>query len=188
MPGAWKRNLFVAAASFALACQTQDQASEQGSATDPAVDEAAVREAIEANDAAFEAAFSTGDVVGVAGFYTPDAVVMIPNGPRVDGSAAIEETFTGMLQGFPGAALDLTTRDVHVAAAGDYAYATGSYTLGGTTPDGAEWNDAGKYVAVWRNLDGTWKMAADIWNSDTPLPADAAAADPGTIESGEPAE
>lgn len=183
MAGAWKRSLFVTAAAFALACQTQDQASEQGSETDPAVDEAAVRQSIEANDQAFAAAVTAGDAATVATFYTPDGVVFIPNGPRVEGSAAIEETMGGMMQESPGMVLDLTTRDVHVAAAGDYAYATGSYALSGTAPDGSEWSDAGKYVAVWKNLDGSWKMAADIWNSDAPLAADA-----GTMESGEPAE
>lgn len=183
MAGAWKHTFIVLAAVVALACQTQDQASEQGSETDPAVDEAAVRESIEANDQAFEAAFTAGDAATVATFYTPDGVVFIPNGPRVEGAAAIEETFGGMLQQTPGATLDLMTGDVHVAAAGDYAYASGSYTLSAPAPDGSEWSDAGKYVVVWKNLDGSWKMAADIWNSDTPLAADA-----GTMESGEPAE
>ena len=188
MTGAWKRGLFVTAASFALACPTQDQASEQGSETDPAVDEAAVREAIEANDEAYEQAFTAGDAATVATFYTTDGVVLIPNGPRVDGAAAIEQAIAGLLEQGPGAALDLTTRDVHVAAAGDYAYATGSYSLSVPVPDGPEWTDAGKFVAVWKNQDGAWKMAADIWNSDTPLAAPDGAAADGITEAGEPSE
>lgn len=193
MTRAFKRSMvFVWAAGLALACQTQEPATEQGSEIDPAVDEAAVAAAIEAGDQSFERAFSAGDGAAVAAHYTPDAVVLIPNGPRVEGSAAIAETFSGLLQEFPGAALDLTTSDVQVAAAGDYAYATGSYTLGGTTPDGSEWSDVGKYVVVWKNLDGEWKMAADVWNSDNP-PAGIDAGAPATendaaMDSGEPAE
>jgi len=157
-----------AAAAVALACQAQEQATEQGSETSPAVDAAAVRQAIEASDQAFEEAFSAGDAPTLATLYAPDAVMLVPNGPRVEGSAAIQETLAGMMQESPGTALDLTTSDVQVAAAGDHAYAIGSYTLNGTGPDGSEWSDQGKYLAVWKNIDGAWKMAVEIWNSDNP--------------------
>lgn len=191
--GVFKRSMvFVWAAGLALACQAQEPATEQGTEINPAVDEAGVRDAIEAGDQAFEQGFSAGDAATVANQYTTDAVVLIPNGPRVEGSAAIQETFAGMLQQYPGMTLDLTTSDVHVAAAGDYAYAVGSYTLTGSAPDGSEWSEPGKYVAVWKNVDGEWKMATDIWNSDNPPAgtdaAEPAPADDAATDSGEPAE
>ena len=31
--------------------------------------------------------------------------------------------------------------------------------------------DAGKYIALWRQqADGTWKVHAETWNTDTPAP------------------
>ena len=64
--------------------------------------------------------------------------------------------------------MTLTSDDVTVTAAGDYAHAVGTWTMSGPAPDGSEWSDNGKFVAVWKNVDGDWKMAADIWNSDNP--------------------
>jgi ketosteroid isomerase-like protein len=38
-------------------------------------------------------------------------------------------------------------------------------------PNGASIQDTGKDMAVWKKQsDGTWKMVADTFNSDNPLP------------------
>ena len=36
------------------------------------------------------------------------------------------------------------------------------------SPGGEPLTDTGKYVVVWRKIDGKWKAAADIFNSDLP--------------------
>ena len=169
MKGPWKSSLIlVAAAAVALACQSQETATEQGSDTTPAVDADVVREAITANDEAFDQAYNAGDAATLVALYAPDAVVLPPNEPRIEGSAAIQELFAAMFEEAPGATLDLTTEDVQVAAAGDYAYGVGSFSVSGTAPDGSEWSDQGKYVAIWKNVDGEWKMVLDTWSSDNP--------------------
>lgn len=171
MRGPYKRHFFLAtAAVVAMACQSQDTATEQGSDTTPAVDAAAVQEAISAKDQAFAEAFTAGDAAAIAAQYAPDAVVLPPNGERIEGPAAIQETFAGMLAEIPGTSLSLTTNNVQVAAAGDYAYGVGSYSMSGPAPDGTEWSDQGKYLAVWKNVDGDWQMVVDTWNSDNPVP------------------
>lgn len=171
MRGPYKRYFVLAAAAVvALACQAQETATEQGSDATPAVDAAAVREAISAKDQAFAESFSAGDAAGLASQYAPEAIVLPPNGERIEGQAAIQETFAGMLAEIPGTSLSLTTNEVEVAAAGDYAYGTGSYSMTGPAPDGTEWSDQGKYLAVWKNIDGDWKMVMDTWNSDNPVP------------------
>lgn len=175
MKGPWKSTLIlVAAAAAALACQSQDTATEQGSDTTPAVDAEAVRAAITANDEAFGQAFNAGDAATIVALYTPDAVLLPPNEPRIEGSAGIQESFAGMFEEAPGATLDLTTEDVQVAAAGDYAYGVGSFSISGSAPDGSEWSDQGKYVAIWKNIEGEWKMVLDTWSSDSPPPGMAA--------------
>jgi uncharacterized protein (TIGR02246 family) len=193
MKGAFKRSMmFVWAAGLALACQTQEPATEQGSETSPAVDEAAVRETIETKDQAWADAAVAGDAAAIAQQYTADAIVLPPGNPRVTGNEAIQELFTGWMAEAPISSATLDSEVITVAAGGDYAYAVGTYSMSGAAPDGSEWNDQGKYVAVWKNVDGEWKMATDIWNSDNP-PAgtdaeELAPADDATTDSGEPSE
>ncbi len=178
MTGAFKRGMvFVWAASLALACQTQEPATEQGATVEPAVDAAAVREAIVAKDKVFADAMMAGDSEALTQLYAEDAVIMPPNGPRGEGTAEVRETWSAAFEGSPISASTLDSDLITVAAAGDYAYAVGSYTDSGMAPDGSEWSDQGKYLTVWKNVDGEWKIAADIWNSDNP-PAGAEATTP----------
>ena len=65
--------------------------------------------------------------------------------------------------------LQSTTTDVEVAASGDLAVDHGVNNITFNTPQG-EVKDTGKYLAVWKKVDGQWKLAAISINSDTPMP------------------
>lgn len=158
--------VLVCAAGFALACETQEPADEQGSETSPATDPAAAREAVAAIDQAWEDAATAGNAAAIAALYTSDAIVLPPGASRVEGSAAIEEMFGAWLTEAGISSVSLDSDVITVSSAGDIGHAIGSYTISGTGPDGAEWTDNGKYVEVLENVDGEWKIAADIWNSD----------------------
>jgi ketosteroid isomerase-like protein len=176
MPRALKQILvFVLAAGFALACQTKDQATEQGSETSPAIDTAAVSAAIAVKDKAYGEAAAAGDVEAIMQQYAADAILLPPGAPRIEGAQALREMFTGWLKESPPSSLTLNSDAVTVSAAGDYAHSVGSYALSGVNPDGSEYSDQGKFVAVWKSSDGDWKMVADIWNSDSPTPGSAPA-------------
>ena len=57
----------------------------------------------------------------------------------------------------------VTALNAQVAAAGDVGYTTGAFGLqaNGQT-------EKGKYVTVWKKqTDGSWKIAEDIFNTDT---------------------
>ncbi len=71
---------------------------------------------------------------------------------------------------YPISSVSLDTDVVEGAASGDIAYGVGTFTMSGTGADGSEWSDQGKYMEVLENVDGEWKIAADIWNSDAPAP------------------
>lgn len=168
MTNALKRSMvLVWSAGLALACQ-QEPATEQASETDPAVDAAAITEAITAKDRAYGDAVVAGDVDAIMAQYAPEAVLLPPGGPRMEGSAEIRPMFEAWVEEGLPSSMTLTTGNVTVASSGDYAYAVGSFSLSGTAPDGSEWGDEGKYLAVWKNTDGDWRMVADIWNSDHP--------------------
>ena len=170
MTGTLKRSAALLwAAALALACQ-QEPATEQASETDPAADDAAVSESIRAKDQAFTAAMVAGDVETVMAQYADDAIVLPPGAPMLEGSQAIREMFAPWLSSSPPSSMTLDSETIVVAGSGDYAHAVGTFTISGTEPNGVQYSDNGKFVAVWRNVGGDWKMVADIWNSDNPPP------------------
>lgn len=169
MTGALKRSMVLLwSAGIALACQ-QEPATEQASETDPGIDAAAVTEAIAAKDRLFADAMVAGDIETVMSVYADDAILLPPHAPRVEGAAAIRETFTSWFEeGGPPASMTITSDDVTVAAAGDYAHAVGTWTMSGPGPDGSMWSDQGNVLVVWKNIEGDWKVVTDIWNSENP--------------------
>jgi uncharacterized protein (TIGR02246 family) len=110
----------------------------------------------------FMAAFSRGDAAGAAAVYTADAQVLPPNSDVITGQQAIQ-TFWQRAMDMGVKAVKLAT--VEVTGEGNTAYEVGQFTL-----QGAEGQvlDAGKYVVIWRQEAGQWKLHRDIWNSSRP--------------------
>ncbi len=121
--------------------------------------------AIEEGSAAFVAATNANDWGGVAALYTEDAVMMGPNGPAVQGRAAIEAFFAAYppFSGF-------TLNPVEIDGRGDLAFVRGTYSLTLEIEGMEPTPDTGKYIEIRRRqTDGSWLITADIFNSDTPL-------------------
>ena len=112
----------------------------------------------------FMAAFSRGDAAGAAAVYTADAQVLPPNSDVITGQQAIQ-TFWQRAMDMGVKAVKLAT--VEVVGDGHTAYEVGQFTL-----QGAEGQvlDAGKYVVIWQQEAGQWKLHRDIWNSSRPAP------------------
>jgi ketosteroid isomerase-like protein len=91
-----------------------------------------------------------------------------PQGVPVLAGADAFRKFISELMAAPGYALSWTATKASVAASGDLGYTAGTYDL--TIAGGTE---KGKYVTNWKKVDGTWKVAEDIFNADT-APATAA--------------
>ena len=120
-------------------------------------------------NAAFATAMRTNDFDAITNTYTADATFMPPNMPAAHGQSAIRTAWTGFLGQFSSTDIMLTTDDVQQS--GDLAAETGRYMVhvvpkGTTTPV----TDSGKYVVVWKKIDGRWKIYRDIFNSDLPVP------------------
>ena len=49
---------------------------------------------------------------------------------------------------------------------GDTAYEIGKYKLTTEPPGGSTTKDEGKYLVVWKQQGGSWKLHADIWNTN----------------------
>jgi ketosteroid isomerase-like protein len=133
-----------------------------------AADEAAIREA----DAASIKAIAAKEVEATVSYYDDGASILMPNAPVVTGKEEIRKAWEQMFA-IPGFHLAPTTTKIEVARSGDLAYAQGTYEFTASDPGAGLVNDRGKFVVVWKKQpDATWKIVADIWNSDTsPAPA-----------------
>ena len=119
--------------------------------------------AVQAANNNFMAAFNRGDATGVAACYTADARLLPPGGTMMIGTASITAFWQGaMNMGIKTAKLETKELDSRE----DLAIEIGQYTLT-IQPDGAAaTTDVGKYVVVWKNDAGTWKLHIDIWNTN----------------------
>ena len=131
--------------------------------TDVAVDEVAIRNA---GDVGMLGAAREKNVKRMLAFYTNDASMLPPNAPIARGKEAIGAVWTQLL-----ANPDVTwqTTKVEASAAGDLAYATGTYEITVDASDDNPVSEIGKWVTVWKKQPGgPWKQVVGIWNSDGP--------------------
>ena len=117
------------------------------------------RAAIIAADSAFMDAYARRDSTAVGAMYTDGGQLLPPHGDVVTGQAAIAEFWRGAMEmGIASAGLET----VEIDDQGDTVIEIGRYTL--VASDG-ETLDRGKFLVVWKNIDGGWKLHRDIWNS-----------------------
>jgi uncharacterized protein (TIGR02246 family) len=125
----------------------------------------AVRKAILAANKEFMAAFERGDTAGIAAMYTEDGKLLPPNSRMLTGWQAIRAFWQGAREA-GGKTTKLETLDVE--SRDDLAVEIGRYTLTLQSKSGDTVTDQGKYIVVWKNDHGVWKLQIDIWNTDTP--------------------
>lgn len=113
----------------------------------------------------FEAAIKRRDSAAIAGLYTGDGVLLPPNSPLVQGQEAIRAFWQGILDlGVDEVRLE----SVSIEPQGNTAVEVGRGTI--RLPDGAVADEV-KYIVVWKDEGGSWKLRYDIWNSSRPAPA-----------------
>jgi ketosteroid isomerase-like protein len=126
-----------------------------------------VRSAIAASNATFGSGFATGDSVAFANHYTSDGCISPANMPKICGTAGIMAYFNGGYKmGIRG--IKITTDELFGSKEG--VTETGTYEM---FADKNMQVDKGKFIVLWKKVDGKWKMHRDVWNSDLPLPAPA---------------
>ena len=120
--------------------------------------------AIEAADQLFVRTFNQGDAAGVASLYTKDARFMPPNADFISGREAIQAVFQAFMDsGVKAVELEC----LEVEGYGDTASEVGRYTL--QSQDG-QVLDKGKFLVIWKNVDGQWKLHRDMINTSVPAP------------------
>jgi uncharacterized protein (TIGR02246 family) len=123
-----------------------------------------VRAAIESANARFSALAAQGDAAALANLYAKDGAVMPAGSEPVRGTQAIARFWQSALaSGVAG--IDLKT--VEVYGEGTTAAEVGEYAL---RDKAGKVLDRGKYIVIWRNQDGQWKLLRDMFSTNVPPP------------------
>jgi uncharacterized protein (TIGR02246 family) len=119
-----------------------------------------VQAAIAAVNENFMAAFKRGDAAGMVDFYTENGQLLPTGSDFVTGKVAIQAFWQGAMD--MGITKTLRLETVEAEGHGDTAIEIGKYTDSG---EAGNVMDRGKYVVIWKQEGGQWKLHRDIWNS-----------------------
>lgn len=113
----------------------------------------------------FLAAFNSGDTKALGTNYTENAKLYPANSEVLEGTPAIE--------GFWGAVMKMGIKKAQLETViaqqiGNIAIEEGRYKL---FVEGDIMVDQGKYMVTWEKVNGQWKIARDIWNTNNPAPS-----------------
>ena len=104
-------------------------------------------------DAYAEGAKNMGDM------YTSDATIYPPGSQLISGKSTIGSFWQAVYEsGVKRAKLETDEAN----QAGSQVIEVGNYTLYG---DNDAQLDTGKYMVIWQQEDGAWKLHQDIWNT-----------------------
>lgn len=150
----------VALSAVAVAMACTPPAAEETEPAVPAVDVAAEAATIMNLEREWSAMFGAGDVDAIMNLHAADAVQLPPGGVPVVGDAALRAAWEGMAA-VEGLEVMWESTAAIVSQDGNMAYDYGTTSM--TTADGTV---PGKYLVVWVKVDGEWKVAADMFNSN----------------------
>ena len=118
-----------------------------------------VQAAIEAANEVFMATFNRGDAAALADLYTENGQLLPAGSDFVTGKKAIRNFWQAIMDmGIKSATLET----IEVEGHGDTAIDEGKYTLRG---ESGSVLDRGKYIVIWKQQAGQWKLHRDIWTS-----------------------
>ncbi|MEO9211127.1 MAG: hypothetical protein ABI208_08510 [Ginsengibacter sp.] len=110
----------------------------------------------------FTRSFKAKDSVDVANCFTNDAQIMIADLPPIEGRANIQSFISLMMA--KGVA-DFRIKSTHIWGDSTILVEEGGYQFFDTNGDQI---DKGKYIVLWKQEAGNWKMYRDMWNSNLP--------------------
>src|SRR5438309_9288528 len=123
-----------------------------------------IKAEIRASMAQSAGAFARGDIEGILRAYSPDAIVLPPNSPAIQGIPAIRQLWKSLLvAGYRNATLQFD----QIQHWGDVALVTGRYTVEISSIPGTLAVDRGSYVGHWRRMaDGQFRVTLSLGSSD----------------------
>lgn len=119
---------------------------------------------IDALNSQWVAAFKAGDFATIESLMAPDALLLAPGAPPVQGAKAVADIWKGWGE-LTNVAISFSAALVEASDSGDLAYDYGAYTFA-FDGDKGPYLENGKYIVVWKKIDGAWRVAADIFNNN----------------------
>ena len=120
---------------------------------------AVARQGIAEANARFLERFTQGDARGVAAFYAKDAVILPPGQGLVQGPENILTFWQNMM------AAGIKTLELETQATDELGPAVCEVGKCRVYGDNHQLVDEGKYLVLWREEGGEWKVYRDMWNS-----------------------
>jgi ketosteroid isomerase-like protein len=108
--------------------------------------------------------FAINDPEGIGDCYTQDAQMLAPNMNAICGRAAIRGVFK--FTAVRGHTLEFETQELDVT--GETAIEVGRYMR--RRGDGSLF-DRGKYLVIWKRVEGEWKIHRDTFSTSIPKTA-----------------
>lgn len=113
-------------------------------------------------------AHEQGMETAFASNLTDDAVFLPMNFPTLYGPQDIATFFSGT----EALSMSWTPADAEIAQSCEVGYVFGAWAVAGSDADGNELDARGKYLGIWRYLDGQWRLSVYMQNMDPELVAD----------------
>lgn len=117
---------------------------------------------IKQNISAFSEAYMNGDIEGLVNMYTEDGKIM-PNNRKIMAGKTDLLSYWTIPEGVKILHHKVTPSEIIIE--NDTAYDYGYYEGKTLTKDKKEVSWQGKYIIVWKKIDGEWKIYLDIWNN-----------------------
>jgi len=155
---------------FHLSCLIVAIVAMQASAFTNQVDTAKVADAVLARSKGVSAAESAKDAQGAAAFYADDAIVQGPGTAQLQGREAITDMYRQFFADTTFKGISSTISNITVSQSGDFAYEVGINRVVYRSANG-DLLDMGKYLLVWKKINGDWYIMAIAFSSDAPAPA-----------------
>lgn len=124
----------------------------------------ATRRHIAQRNERFTTAHVAGDIATIDSMFAPDAKSFPPGAAAVTGLPALHAFTVEYLKAGVTEFREETT-DFYGNA--EYVVDAGTYVV---TYGPAHVTERGKYLNVWTQVNGTWKIKANMWNTDAPAP------------------
>jgi len=115
---------------------------------------------------AWQAAYEGADFDRLATLYAEDAVLMAAFREPTQGRKAIRNFFAEDFKYVPKRSM--TVKSLRVEASGTVLVDSGEYKFNGVNTEGKPVQITGNYITVFKNVDGKWHTAIEIWNVRTP--------------------
>lgn len=129
------------------------------STTVPAFDLEATRAVIARQNQQFTRAHIAGDVAAIDSMFTADARSYPPGAPAAIGLPAVHELTVEFLK---AGITEFREETTALYGNAELVIDEGTYVL----TYGAGVTERGKYMNVWRQVDGRWRIQANMWNTD----------------------